>query len=40
MQFTIRSLLVVTAIVSVLCGIVFVAPPIVAVPALCSDTRC
>lgn len=36
MQFTIRSLLVVTALVSVLCGIVFAAPPIVAVPMLCA----
>jgi hypothetical protein len=36
MQFTIRSLLVVTAIVSLLCGIVFAAPPIVAVPILCA----
>ncbi|HUE71662.1 MAG TPA: hypothetical protein VMP01_12320 [Pirellulaceae bacterium] len=36
MQFTIRSLLVVTALVSVLCGIVFAAPPIVAVPILCA----
>ena len=35
MQFTIRSLLVLTAIVSVLCGIVFAAPPILAVPLLC-----
>lgn len=36
MQFTIRSLLVVTALVSVLCGIVFAAPPILAVPILCA----
>jgi len=36
MQFTIRSLLVVTALVSVLCGIVFASPPIVAVPILCA----
>ena len=36
MQFTIRSLLVVTALVSVLCGIVFAAPPVVAVPILCA----
>ena len=36
MQFTIRSLLVVMALVSVLCGIVFAAPPIVAVPILCA----
>lgn len=36
MQFTIRSLLIVTAFVSILCGIVFAAPPIVAAPLLCA----
>lgn len=34
MQFNIRALLGVTAAVSVLCGIVFAAPPIVAAPIL------
>lgn len=36
MQFGIRTLLVVTTAVAALCGIVFAAPPIVAVPILCA----
>jgi hypothetical protein len=36
MQFGIRTLLIVTTAVAALCGIVFAAPPIVAIPVLCT----
>ena len=36
MQFHIRTLLVVTFVVSVLCGLVFASPPIVCIPVLCT----
>ena len=35
MQFRLRSLFILTAIVSVLCGLIFAAPPIVALPIFC-----
>ncbi len=36
MQFNIRTLLGVTAAVSVLCGVVFAAPPLVCIAVLCT----
>ncbi len=36
MQFHIRTLLFVTLAVSLLCGVVFAAPPIVCLPVLCT----
>ncbi len=36
MQFHIRTLLVVTFAVSLLCGLVFAVPPIVCIPVLCT----
>ena len=36
MQFHIRTLLVVTFVVAVLCGLVFASPPIVCIPVLCT----
>lgn len=36
MQFHLRSLLLVMVAVSLLCGVVFAAPPIVALPILCT----
>jgi len=36
MQFHIRTLLVVTFVVSVLCALVFASPPIVCIPVLCA----
>ncbi len=36
MQFHIRTLLVVMVAVSLLCGLVFAAPPIVCIPVLCT----
>ena len=36
MQFHLRSLLLVMVAVSLLCGLVFAAPPIVAIPILCT----
>lgn len=35
MQFRLRSLFILTAVVSVLCGLIFAAPPIVAIPVFC-----
>jgi hypothetical protein len=35
MQFRLRSLFILTAVVSVMCGLIFAAPPIVAVPVFC-----
>jgi hypothetical protein len=35
MQFHLRSLFILTAVVSVLCGLIFAAPPIVALPVFC-----
>ena len=35
MQFRLRSLFLLTAAVSVLCGLIFAAPPIVAIPIFC-----
>lgn len=36
MQFNIRALLGLMVVVSVLCGVIFAAPPVVAVPILCT----
>lgn len=36
MQFHIRTLLVVMVVVSLLCGVVFAAPPLVCIPVLCT----
>jgi hypothetical protein len=35
MQFRLRSLFILTAVVSVMCGLIFAAPPIVAIPVFC-----
>ena len=35
MQFRLRSLFILTAVVSVMCGLIFAAPPIVAIPIFC-----
>lgn len=35
MQFRLRSLFILTAVASVLCGLIFAAPPIVALPIFC-----
>ena len=35
MHFRLRSLFILTAVVSVMCGLIFAAPPIVAIPAFC-----
>lgn len=35
MQFRLRSLFILTAVVSVMCGLIFAAPPIVALPIFC-----
>ena len=35
MQFRLRTLFIITAVVSVMCGLIFAAPPIVAIPIFC-----
>src|SRR6185436_9594050 len=35
MQFRLRTLFIITAVVSVMCGLIFAAPPIVAIPVFC-----
>ena len=35
MQFRLRTLFIITAVVSVMCGLIFAAPPLVALPIFC-----
>jgi hypothetical protein len=36
MQFRLRTLFIITAVVAVMCGLIFAAPPIVALPIFCT----